>query len=282
MGTALVDSVPSLEARRATAARCVALLYHDVVPPGDFSSSGFSGADADAYKFERPEFERHLQAISNRRHGGHIATLDRMVSPTATGDLVLTFDDGGTSAPIIAEMLELRGWRGHFFVPTVFIGTAGFMKAAEIRDLHSRGHVIGSHSCSHPIRMASCSALQLRHEWNESVKVLSDILGVSVNVASVPGGYYSKLVAQEAAAAGIEVLFNSEPTAHLHLVSDILVVGRFSIQRGVSAETAAEIASANWRRMTQQYLFWNAKKVAKHLAGPYYLRLRKWVFKRSA
>jgi len=278
----LADPVPSLEARRSATPKCIALLYHDVVPPGEFSSSGFPGADADAYKFERPEFERHIQAIYDRRHGGHTATLRNFASPLANGDLLLTFDDAGASAPLIAETLELRGWRGHFFVPTDFIGTPGFMNAAEIRDVHERGHVIGSHSCSHPMRMAFCSASQLKQEWNKSVKLLSDILGISVQVASVPGGYYSKPVAEEAGAAGIEVLFNSEPTTHPHLASEILVVGRFSIQRGVSAETAGQIASADWRRITQQYLFWNAKKIAKRLGGSYYLRLRKAVFERAS
>lgn len=253
-----------------------------MVPPGHFSSSGFPGADADAYKFERPEFERHLQSISDRRHGRRTTTLGSSASPIADGDLLLTFDDAGASAPLIAEMLELKGWRGHFFVPTDFIGTAGFMDRAEIRRLHGLGHVIGSHSCSHPMRMALCTPSQLKQEWSESVQVLSDILGDSVRVGSVPGGYYSKAVAEEAGAAGIEVLFNSEPTTHPRLVSDILVIGRFSIQRGVSAETAGEIASANWRKIARQYLFWNTKKLAKRLGGSYYLRLRKAAFEKAA
>ena len=43
--------------------KAISLLYHDVVMPGHFDSSGFTGGDADIYKFARPEFERHLEAI---------------------------------------------------------------------------------------------------------------------------------------------------------------------------------------------------------------------------
>ncbi len=54
---------------------------------------------------------------------------------------------------------------------------AGFVDAASIRDLDRRGHVVGSHSCSHPLRIGHCSAAQLRDEWNRSRDVISAIVG---------------------------------------------------------------------------------------------------------
>ena len=51
-------------------------------------------------------------------------------------------------------MLERYGWPGYFFVATDWIGRPGFLNAAQFRELDSRGHVIGSHSCSYPERMA--------------------------------------------------------------------------------------------------------------------------------
>jgi peptidoglycan/xylan/chitin deacetylase (PgdA/CDA1 family) len=156
------------------------------------------------------------------------------------------------------------------------------MTAAQISDLHARGHAVGSHSCSHPTRMALCTPAQLKHEWMESGRVLSDILNSPVRIASVPGGYYLKSVAYEAAAAGIEVLFNSEPITHPQRVSGCLVVGRFSIRQGVSSDSAARIAGGDFLRCTQQYLYWNAEKLAKRLGGDYYLSLRKAALKRAA
>ena len=271
----MVDQVSSLETRSAQPANCVALLYHDVVLPGQFGSSGFSGADADVYKFERPEFEQHLEAIAQVPHRGDIGLLHDASSPIRPGTVLLTFDDAGASTPSIAAMLESFGWRGHFFVPTDFIGKPGFMTAIQIRELHARGHAVGSHSCSHPTRMALCKPAELKREWTESVRVLAAILDSPVRIASVPGGYYLKSVAHEAAAAGIEVLFNSEPITRPQRVSGCLVVGRFSIRQGVSADTAARIAGGDFFKCTEQYLYWNAKKLAKRLGGDYYLSLRK-------
>ena len=71
---------------------------------------------------------------------------------------------------------------------------------------------IGSHSCSHPLRMGHCSWPQLLDEWSRSRAILSDIVGADVRDASVPGGDFAPQVAEAAARAGITRLFTSEPT----------------------------------------------------------------------
>ena len=74
---------------------------------------------------------------------------------------LITFDDGGVSAlQTTADLLEKYGWRGVFFVTTDRIGTPTFLNADHVRELHRRGHVIGSHSCSHPERMSCCGPEQ--------------------------------------------------------------------------------------------------------------------------
>src|SRR5215469_7841937 len=145
-----------------------AIMYHDVVENGDFASSGFPGEGAHVYKLRREDFERHLDAI------GKV-------------EVALTFDDGGVSfhRPI-ADLLEARGRRGHFFITTGRIGTPGFLTETELLDLKRRGHVIGSHSVSHPTRMSALSCVELDREWSMSIARLSDLLGERVTVASVP------------------------------------------------------------------------------------------------
>ena len=260
----------------------ISLLYHDVVPPGQFASSGFPGGDADMYKFGRPEFEHHLEAIEKAPHRGEVLLLDRAAREIGPNAVLFTFDDGGASALSTAALLESHGWRGHFFVTTDYIGKLAFLTVDQIRELRARGHVVGSHSCSHPPRISHCSQQQLEREWRESARTLSEILGTKIRVASVPGGYYLKRVAEAAAAAGIEVLFNSEPTSHVERVNGCLVLGRYSIRQGVSAEAAARIASGDWPPRLRQYVFWNSKKIAKHLGGSYYIALRKLVSNRIA
>jgi peptidoglycan/xylan/chitin deacetylase (PgdA/CDA1 family) len=240
----------------------ISLLYHDVVPPGDFGASGFPGGDANIYKLELPEFERHLAAIQSR------------VSNSIP--FLLTFDDGGSSAhEYIADMLESRGWRGHFFVTTNWIGRTSFLSSAQIRDLHTRGHIIGSHSCSHPERMSHCTRQLLLTEWSNSVAALSDIVGSRVTAASVPGGYYARNVAEAASDAGITTLFTSEPQSNTHVVERCTVTGRYTIQQGVKASTAAAIAAGEILPRYRQLAFWNAKKLAKIAGGKSWLALRK-------
>lgn len=256
--------------------RAISLLYHDVVPTGDFGASGFPGSDADMYKVEVPQFARHLAAIGVRIHRPPVTVLQ--LSQKNAVPVLLTFDDGGSSAhEYIADLLEAKGWRGHFFVTTNWIEKAGFLSAQQIRDLAARGHLIGSHSCSHPSRMAYCSREQLQQEWNRSVAALSDILGKAVTLASVPGGFYAPNVAKTAAEAGITTLFTSEPQTRVQLVHGCAVMGRYTIQQGVRAATAAAIASGEFVPRYRQLAFWNAKKVAKAAGGTSWLRIRKWI-----
>ena len=258
------------------------LLYHDVVDAARGTFSGFVGADADVYKLERTEFERHLNAIAaatSQRPGSVIAAL----ASQAPQALLLTFDDGGAGAfPTTADLLEARGWVGHFLVTSNFIGTHGFLTEADMRELRKRGHVIGSHSCSHPTRMANCSRSQLQQEWSDSCARISDIIGEAVTVASVPGGYYSKLVAETAAEAGIRVLFNSEPVTAVDNVDGCAVIGRYGIQRGTPPRVAAALASGALVPRASQYAYWNLKKAAKAVGGSQWLRLRKYLLQQRA
>jgi peptidoglycan/xylan/chitin deacetylase (PgdA/CDA1 family) len=234
-----------------------ALMYHDVVAAGEEETSGFPGRDAALYKVTPEMFASHLDAIPS---GGHP---------------LITFDDGGVSALQAADVLETRGLIGHFFVTTNYLGARGFLSVGDIRALASRGHVIGSHSCSHPLRMGHCSWPQLRDEWTLSCAILGEVLGGPVTVASVPGGDFAPQVADAAARAGITTLFTSEPTSEPRQAFGVTLVGRYTIQRWTSADTAAALAAGNWLPRARQAVVWNAKKMTKRFAGGRYLRIRR-------
>lgn len=248
-------------------------MYHDVISGDPPQNSGFPSPDAGLYKLTVNQFDDHLITLAQND-----------LSPITVFDLphgselpwMVTFDDGGISAwTIVAERLEARGWRGHFFVTTDFIDTPSFLTQAQIRDLHNRGHVIGSHSCSHPLQMARLPSVDILREWKDSVQVLSSILGHTIDVASVPGGQYSREVGEAAAAAGIRILFTSEPTVRHERIGNCLVLGRYAIQRWTLPKTAADIALGHLGPRLQQSLIWNAKKIVKALGGAQYLRVRR-------
>ena len=238
----------------------IALMYHDVVAAGNEDQSGFPGPSAASYKVTPERFGQHLHAIHPE--------------PSST-DLVITFDDGGASASEAADILEAHEMRGCFLVATNFIGTSGFVTGTVLRDLHERGHLIGSHSCSHPFRMGHCPRALLDNEWQRSCAVLADHLGESIHVASIPGGDYSPVVAEAAAEAGIKTLFTSEPTARAFRVGGTLVRGRFTIRSWTSARTAAALASGRPLAHASQALSWNVRKAIKEVGGNAYLEVRR-------
>jgi hypothetical protein len=248
-------------------------MYHDVVPAGAEDSSGFPGPDAALYKLDPHAFARHLDVIARHAPATPTRVFDHRPEMPSTA-LALTFDDGGQSARFTADALELRGWRGHFFVTAGCVGHPAFLTPGDLRDLHRRGHVIGSHSYSHPLRMAQRGRAHLLDEWTRSVATLEDALGEPVLAASIPGGAYSATVAQTAAQAGIAVLFTSEPTGRSWSVAGTVVLGRYTIQRWMSPRMVAGLTRGHRAPRLGQWILWNGKKLTKACCGESYLRVR--------
>jgi peptidoglycan/xylan/chitin deacetylase (PgdA/CDA1 family) len=161
------------------------------------------------------------------------------------------------------------------------IGTRGFLDAGGLRDLHDMGHVIGSHSASHPERMSSLPRELLLREWSDSVAVVSEALGSGVRVAAVPGGYYASDVAIAAEQEGIAVLFTSEPRRTPRFVGNCIVVGRLMIRAETSAQEAARAAAGDPRVWLGQSAAWNLRKPLKKIGGVHYVRLRRALLDRS-
>ena len=213
--------------------RISTILYHDVVNL-DWDESGFAGDGAARYKLKRPQFEAHLDAIAGNNQARAV-TIDDMLAWPSAKKFLITFDDGGASSLYIADCLEARGWRGHFFITTGKIGAATFLSHSDISELHRRGHIIGTHTRSHPHWMSDLSRQQLYEEWRTSAADLADILGASVTTGSVPGGATSDQVTLAARDAGLKVLCNSQPTSKVDHIDGCMVLGRYVVRNGTSA-----------------------------------------------
>lgn len=218
--------------------RLISLLFHDVYvrEPGE---SGFSSPQADRYKLSLADFERQLSGLAGLETPASLVTHLEQRRGDRRLSMAITVDDGGLSYyTVIADRLEQLGWRGHCFVPTTFIGTRGFMDASQLRELDARGHLIGTHSATHPARFSALTGDQMRAEWSESRDVLQNLLGHEVHVGSVPGGDFSNVVAGTAADAGLRFLMNSEPVTYARMVNRCMVAGRFTIRRGARTSLA--------------------------------------------
>jgi peptidoglycan/xylan/chitin deacetylase (PgdA/CDA1 family) len=233
----------------------VTLLYHDVTAAGAFGTSGFTDPLADTYKLTVADFVAHLDAVAAVRRDAP-ALVGRDERGAADSCWLITFDDGGASALApTADLLEARGWRGHFFISTRFTGTHGFLSAAEVRELDARGHVLGSHTVTHPARMADLGEDALRREWRD--------IGRPVTVASVPGGLYAPHVARAAAAEGIRFLFNSEPTTRVRQAEGCVLLGRYAFKSTSRAAEAARLAAGDPLLRAAHWVAWNGKKAVK-------------------
>jgi len=245
----------------------VSLMYHDVLAGDRWDESGFPGSAAAHYKLDTVNFLSHLDSLAAA--GLSFAKPDAIAAGNGEGCL-LTFDDGGASAPWIGEALRRRGLGGCFFITTARIGTRGFVSAHDLRAMRADGHLIGSHSHTHPANIAQLDTRALHREWRQSVDILEQVLGEPVRAASVPGGFMSSAVWQAAEASGIRTLFTSEPSTFVQHRGACAVLGRYALVRTSPPALAVALATGRGPARLRQWTSWNVKKPLKRWAGPVY------------
>jgi peptidoglycan/xylan/chitin deacetylase (PgdA/CDA1 family) len=240
------------------------LIFHEVTdePLG----SGLQRHTARRYAFTRQQLDHHLEHIA----AGPVApSLVHDVDLTRPGrHLLLTFDDGGRSARDAADALERHGWRGHFFVITNRIGGQTFLRASDIRALRAGGHVVGTHSHTHPDIFPDLSEHRMLEEWRVSTAILENLLGEPIRTASVPGGDISPAVLESATAAGLDYLFTSEPWLRTRRVGGCWMLGRFCVKAGTSPRRVGDlVAFRGWKRARLER---QLKVLARRGMGPLY------------
>ena len=232
----------------------VVLMYHDIVTKDD-KSSGFQNDSAFQYKVEESFFEEQVKALQGK-------------------DVVFTFDDGGVSFfTKAAPILEKYGFKGVFFISTKHIGTPGFLTTEQVRELERRGHIIGSHSHSHPNNIASLSYKEMDEEWRKSARILKDILGHQISMASIPNGYGSNKLNASALAAGFTELFTSVPTTKVSFQNGQQIIGRYVVHCDMTTDDVIAIVTDIGRRK-KMYLRWWGLEQAKKVLGSSYDRVK--------
>jgi peptidoglycan/xylan/chitin deacetylase (PgdA/CDA1 family) len=228
--------------------------YHDVTDaPTD---SGFQRPAAMTYKLSTALFRDHLDAIAAQAGAPELVTAIDFTSPER--HVLLTFDDGGVSALAIGEELARRGWRGHFFVVTRLVGARRFLKVQQVRELQAAGHIVGSHSHTHPDIFNAQPPQRMAEEWRVSADIIAQLTGAPCTSASVPGGDISRAVLESAAQAGFRFLFTSEPHLRPRRVDSCWALGRYCARVGTSSQRIGELA---------RFHGWNSALLARRLKG---------------
>jgi peptidoglycan/xylan/chitin deacetylase (PgdA/CDA1 family) len=232
--------------------------------PGD---SGFQRKSALPYKHKIDDFYRNIDVIANS--GNKIITIDNLKSHTSA--VLLTFDDGGKSALIIADYLEKYNLKGHFFITTSLIGDKYFLNEDEILYLHKKGHIIGSHSHTHPNVFSSLTYDEMVNEWIVSRQMLENILNVPVKICSIPGGDSNKNSYLSAKACGYEYIFDSEPVLSLRSITGITVLGRVCPKSGTNIKTIKNLTQ--FKGIKRMLYIRRFKNMVKRIVFPLYSKI---------
>lgn len=241
----------------------IVLMYHDIYR-GSASESGFQNPTAIKYKVRADRFEAQVAAIKEYIH-------DKDLSPSY---IDFTFDDGGVSfLTIAAPVLEKYGFRGTFYISTGLIGRNGFLNSEQIKELERRGHIVGSHSHSHPERMSAMTKDQITLEWQTSQDTLTKILGHTPDTASIPNGYSSKEVLDAMISSGITSIDTSATTTKQSRYLNSRIRGRYAITDDMTTAQVMQIITSPAFRF-KKAMRWQILQIAKALLGNAYLSIR--------
>jgi peptidoglycan/xylan/chitin deacetylase (PgdA/CDA1 family) len=220
------------------AATVAGFMFHEITD--DPATSGYQRPGARPYCVSPERFRRYLDVLADR--GLEPATIGDVDFDAPVPRLMMTFDDGGRSAIAAGDLLQRRGWRGHFFVVTSRIGRPGFLDGTGIRYLRSCGHLIGTHSHTHPDIFPRLSIGEMAEEWSASRSILEHLLGEPVLIASLPGGDLSARVRDSVRRSAFHALFTSEPWLHPRRAGACWLVGRFAVRSSLHPETFRSLA----------------------------------------
>ncbi len=172
-----------------------------------------------------------------------------------------TFDDGTSDhLGLVAPILEERGLRGVFFVPTEKIGHPGRLTREQVSELAERGHEIGCHSHEHR-RLDTQSDAGIREQLAISCRILTEITGRAPRILAPPGGYTSARVRAIAAEAGIRAMRTMKWGLNRHPVLDDLAT--IPLNRSISLGRLGKILDGHGLAWLRTVFF--AKQVLKSL-----------------
>lgn len=120
------------------------------------------------------------------------------------GMVTFSFDDAWTSQYTNAlPVLQNAGIKGTYYILTGAVrdGWAGYMNAAQVRDIANKGHEIGGHTVTHT-DLTTLGTAAIDSEIKNSKKYLQNLTGKTVNSLAYPYGSYNVTVKSRAQAAG--------------------------------------------------------------------------------
>jgi peptidoglycan/xylan/chitin deacetylase (PgdA/CDA1 family) len=161
--------------------------------------------------------------------------------------VVLTLDDGLTSAMLAADCLAHYGFKATFFVTRDrCLNKTGFIRERDIWELRKRGFSLGTHGVTH--RKLTClPAAQCQDELATSRTWLEEVLGEPVRFTAAPGGFVNPLVMRLAAQQGYTMIgtCNEWMNVNPQQLRIPAKINRVNIRRHFSTATFRKIAEGH-------------------------------------
>jgi peptidoglycan/xylan/chitin deacetylase (PgdA/CDA1 family) len=156
------------------------------------------------------QFEEQMALLSERANT-RVVTADDIFNKAEDDakKIVLTFDDGFIGNYLFAfDILERYGFKATFFITVDDVSKDRYMSWEQIAALHKSGHLIQSHTMTHPM-LGECDESQMTYELETSKKVIEDRIGAPVKYLSLPFGSSNERVIAIAKQLGYQGIFTS-------------------------------------------------------------------------
>ncbi len=172
------------------------LLYHRI----DVSAT-------DSQYYVSPDkFEQQMKLLQDWRYT--TITTELLVKVITDGadlplrPIIITFDDGHLNNYTTAfPIMQKYGFTGVVYIIGEYMGTPGYMNAAQIKEMAKAGWEVGSHTMTHP-NLTALDWQQQKYEIIESRGFLETKLGIPVLTFAYPFGEYDSGVTNLAYSAG--------------------------------------------------------------------------------
>lgn len=204
----------------------VYLMYHELELPNRSLCNSDSGYVR--YVLAEPSFRSQMLWLKQAGWRG-LSVGEALKAPVQPA-VAITFDDGAeTDLITAAQLLKELAYQATFYVTVGFLGKAGYLSCAQLRELSSLGFEIGCHSMTH-CYLTDLDSAGLRREIVDAKQQLQQILGTPVKHFSCPGGRYNQRARNTARAAGYDSVATSRPQANSSSTNP-LALGRVPILR---------------------------------------------------
>lgn len=228
--------------------RIVFLMYHELELPGRNPVQSEPGYVR--YILPIETFRNQMQWLKNSGFRG--LSVSEAIRHPQQPSVCVTFDDGcETDLIAAAPVLREFGFRATFYMTAGFLGTPGYLKAGQVRELDALGFEIGCHSMTHPY-LSDLSDADLGREIVDAKLQIEQMLGHTIEHFSCPGGRYDRRTLETSRRAGFRTVANSEFHANSPSTSPY-ELGRVAMLRNLSLGEFGEtcLGRGLWKNQLQ-------------------------------